>query len=294
MRRWVSEMSVGLAIREAAEALEGKSDTPRLDAELLMAHLLGVSRSDMLLRHMRDEVQSGYARLVVRRMQGEPVAYIIGNEEFHGLTLSVTPAVLIPRADSEVLVDAALAARPDARRVLDCGTGSGALLLAVLNGLPEAKGIGIDKSSAALEIARANAESLGLFSRAHMTEADWHLPGWADGLGQFDLILANPPYVEDDAELDPQVRDHEPASALFSGPDGLHDYRVLVPQFAALLAPQGLAFVEIGWQQAEAVSAIAASAGLSTQLHHDLADRPRVLEMAVQANISLGKPAAGT
>jgi len=184
--------------------------------------------------------------------------------------------------------------RPQARRVLDCGTGSGALLLAVLNGLPQAQGVGIDKSPAALEVARGNAESLGLADRARMAEADWHQPGWADGLGQFDLILANPPYVEDDADLDPQVRDHEPASALFSGPDGLDDYRVLVPQLPALLAPQGLAFVEIGWQQAEAVSALAASAGLSARLHRDLADRPRVLEMAVQANISLGKPAAGT
>lgn len=283
-------MSVGLAIREAAEALEGKTDTARLDAELLMAHLLGVTRSDMLMRHMRDEVSAGYAGLIVRRMRGEPVAYITGEQEFYGHTLRVTPDVLIPRGDSEALVVAALAARPAARRVLDCGTGSGALLLAVLADLPEAEGVGIDSSPAALAVARGNAEALGLAARVTMTLADWHQPGWAAEFGQFDLILANPPYVEDTAELDPSVRDHEPASALFSGPEGLDDYRVLVPQLAGLLAPGGAAFVEIGYRQDEAVSAIAQAAGLSARLHRDLAGRPRVLEMVHCDTISLGKP----
>jgi release factor glutamine methyltransferase len=227
-------------------------------------------------------------------MQGEPVAYILGEQEFHGLTLRVTPDVLIPRADSEVLVEAAIAAKPMAQRVLDCGTGSGALLLAVLAGLPVSEGIGIDRSPGALEVARSNAESLGLASRATMIEADWHQPGWAAALGQFDLILANPPYVEDTAELDREVRDHEPASALFSGPDGLDDYRVLVPQLSGLLAQGGVAFVEIGHAQASAVSAIARQAGLSHHLHRDLADRPRVLEMVVKPNISLGKPGMRT
>jgi release factor glutamine methyltransferase len=127
-----------------------------------------------------------------------------------------------------------------------------------------------------------------------MIEADWHQPRWADELGQFDLILANPPYVEDDAELDPEVRDHEPASALFAGPDGLDDYRVLVPQLSALLAPGGVALVEIGHTQAEAVSDIAEQAGLTVRLHRDLAERPRVLEMVAEPNISLGKPGTRT
>ena len=283
-------MSVGLAIREAAEALEGKTDTARLDAELLMAHLLGVTRSDLLMRHMREEVSEGYAGLIVRRMRGEPVAYIIGEQEFFGHTLRVTPDVLIPRGDSETLVVAALAARPAARRVLDCGTGSGALLLAVLADLPEAEGMGIDSSPAALAVAQGNAEALGLAARVTMALADWHQPGWAAEFGQFDLILANPPYVEDTAELDPSVRDHEPASALFSGPEGLDDYRVLVPQLAGLLAPGGAALVEIGHSQAVAVSAIAQTAGLSAHLHRDLAGRPRVLEMVHCDTISLGKP----
>ncbi|MFM6931053.1 MAG: peptide chain release factor N(5)-glutamine methyltransferase [Novosphingobium sp.] len=281
-------MTVGLAIREAAEALDGKTDTARLDAELLMAHLLGVTRSDLLLRHMRDEVSEGYARLVMRRMRGEPVAYIIGEQDFYGHTLRVTPDVLIPRGDSEALVVAALAARPDARRVLDCGTGSGALLFAVLADLPEAEGVGIDSSPAALTVAQGNAEALGLVSRVTMAKADWHQPGWAAQLGQFDLILANPPYVEEAAELDVSVRDHEPASALFAGPEGLDDYRVLVPQLAGLLEPGGAALVEIGHRQDEAVSAIATAAGLSVALHRDLAGRPRVLEMVHCETISLG------
>ncbi|PLK27529.1 peptide chain release factor N(5)-glutamine methyltransferase [Novosphingobium sp. TH158] len=285
-------MSVGLAIREAAEALASVSDTPRLDAELLMAHVLGVSRSDMLLKHMRMPVPEGIARLVMRRMGHEPVAYIIGEQEFYGHAFRITPDVLIPRGDSEVLVDAALAARPQAARVLDCGTGSGALLLSVLAGLPRAEGVGIDRSAAALDVARGNAESLGLAARATMAAADWHAPGWADGLGRFDLVLANPPYVEDAAELDPSVRGHEPAGALFAGPEGLDDYRVLVPQLPALLAPGGAALVEIGHAQAEAVSAIAAAAGLSARLHRDLAGRPRVLEMAQSAEFPLGKGSA--
>ncbi len=285
-------MSVGLAIREAAEALDGKSDTARLDAELLMAHLLGVTRSDLLMRHMREEVSEGYARLIMRRMRGEPVAYIIGTQDFFGHTLRVTPDVLIPRGDSEALVVAALAARPDARRVLDCGTGSGALLLAVLADLPGAEGVGIDSSPAALAVAQGNAEALGLAGRVTMTLADWNQPDWAAELGQFDLILANPPYVEEAAELDASVRDHEPAGALCSGPEGLDDYRVLVPQLSGLLVPGGAALVEIGYQQAEPVSAIAQAAGLSVTLHRDLAGRPRVLEMVHCETISLGKAGA--
>ena len=158
-------MTAGEAISAAAERLSAISDTARLDAELLMAHAFGVSRSDLFLRHMRDPEPAGFAALVERRAASEPVAYIIGNQDFFGLTLAVSPAVLIPRGDSEVLVEAALAARPDAKRVLDCGTGSGALLLAVLANLPGASGIGIDRSPEALAVARGNAETIGLIHR---------------------------------------------------------------------------------------------------------------------------------
>ena len=271
--------TVAEAIRAATELLGSRTDSARLDAELLMAEALGVRRSDLFLRHMRDPAPAAFAELVARRAAHEPVAYIRGHQEFFGLPFMVTPDVLIPRGDSETLVEAALAARPDASTVLDCGTGSGALLLALLNELPQARGIGIDRSEPAVAVARGNGTRLGLGERARMIRADWHTADWARDLGgPFDLILANPPYVETDAALDPTVRDHEPAGALFAGPDGLDDYRVLVPQLPALLADQGVALVEIGYTQADAVTAIGAAAGLSALLHKDLGGRPRVLE----------------
>lgn len=282
MNRPQSEVGVTVseAIRAAAARLSAMSDTARLDAEVLMAHALGVSRSDLLLRHQLEPAPACFRDLVERRMVHEPVAYIVGAQEFFGRSYHVTPDVLIPRGDSEVLVEAALAARPDARRVLDCGTGSGALLLAVLANLPGAEGIGIDRSAAALEVASANAARLGV-APVRFAVRDWTVPGWADDLGRFDLVLANPPYVEEDAELAPSVRSYEPGSALFAGPDGLDDYRVLVPQLPALLAPGGAALVEIGHAQAGPVCAIAMAAGMRATLHRDLAGRPRVLELVV-------------
>ena len=270
-------MTVGEAIRAAAGRLEATSDTARLDAELLAAHLLGVTRAELLLHHLRAEAPHGLPALVERRAGHEPVAYLTGRQEFYGLPLIVSPAVLIPRGDSEVLVEAALEEHPQARTVLDCGTGSGALLLAVVSRLAGAQGVGIDRSAAALEIATRNAEALGLRPQARFVEADWHRPGWADGLGPFDLVLANPPYVESDAELDPDVRDHEPAGALFSGPEGLDDYRVLIPQIRALMQPGGTAIFEIGFAQGDAVSALAKAHDLRAEVRADLANRPRAV-----------------
>lgn len=276
------------AIRAATLALGEGTDTARLDAELLMAEALDCTRSEMFLRRMHDPAPAAYAALVERRAAHEPVAYIRGYQEFFGLGFRVTPDVLIPRGDSEVLVEAALTAKPDARRVLDLGTGSGALLLALLSELPEAQGIGIDRSMAALTVATGNARALGLAERARLEFGDWTVPGWSAGLGAFDLILANPPYVEEAAELAPSVRGHEPAQALFAGPEGMDDYRILLPQLPALLAPGGIALFEIGHRQAEAVTALAADAGLEAVLHRDLGNRPRALEF----KISLGKAPA--
>ncbi len=270
-------MTVGEAIRAAAEALAPVSDTARLDAELLMAHLFGVTRSELLLRHMRDPAPPGFSALVERRSGHEPVAYITGRQEFYSLPFIVTPATLIPRGDSETLVEAALAAKPDAARVLDLGTGSGALLLAVLAHCREGQGVGIDRSPEALVVAARNAEQLGLRPQADFQQGDWHAAGWADGLGTYDLILCNPPYVESTAALDAQVRDFEPASALFAGPEGLDDYRVLIPQLRALMTPQALAILEIGANQTEAVSALAVASGFAVELRRDLAGRARAL-----------------
>ena len=270
-------MTVGEAIRAAAERLAATTDTARLDAELLMAHALGMSRSDMLLRAMRDPAPEGFAALIERRASHEPVAYITGTAEFYGLTLAVTPATLIPRGDSETLIDAALELAGEAGRAIDLGTGSGALLLALLANRAGWHGVGVDASADALAAAQGNAAALGLADRSAWHHRDWHAPGWADDLGTFDLILCNPPYVEAGAALDAQVRQYEPASALFAGPEGLDDYRVLIPQLGKLLSPGGDAIFEIGHAQAEAVSAIAAAAGFTPSLRHDLAGRPRAL-----------------
>lgn len=278
-------MTVAAALRAAALRLERTSDTARLDAELLMAHALGVSRSALLLRHMDDPVPDGFGALVDRRGLHEPLAYITGHQEFYGRDFAVSPAVLIPRADSETTVEAALAACPSPARVLDCGVGSGALLLTILAERPGAAGIGIDRSSEAIEVAAGNAVGLGIGNGCSLRLADWTRPGWADGLGRFDLVLANPPYVEDTAELAPDVRDYEPAGALFAGSDGLDDYRVLVPQLANLLASGGVAVVEIGATQAVAVTRIASCNGFSVRCIRDIARRPRVLVLT----LGLGK-----
>jgi release factor glutamine methyltransferase len=213
------------------------------------------------------------------------VAYILGQKEFFGREFLVAPGVLIPRMDSETTVAAALEACPMPRRVLDCGVGSGALLLTLLAERRGAEGVGIDRSTRALMIASANAGQLGLANRARLERRDWSEPGWAADLGRFDLILANPPYVEDDAPIAPDVRQWEPEGALFAGPEGLDDYRALVPQLPPLLADGGVAVLEIGAAQAEQVAEIASASGFASELRRDLADRPRALVL----RLGLGK-----
>jgi release factor glutamine methyltransferase len=289
-------VTVAEAVRNAARQLATVSDTSRFDAELLMAHALEVDRSELLLRHMDAAVPATFASLVERRAAHEPVAYIVGRQEFYGLSLEVTSAVLIPRADSETLIEAAreaLAARAP-RRILDLGTGSGALLLAALATWPEASGIGVDRSAASLDVARRNAQRLGLAGtqkesgRISLVAADWHASGWAEELGHFDLVLCNPPYVENEAVLEPSVREWEPTGALFAGADGLDDYQALIPQLAGLLADNGIGVFEIGSSQPEAVSQIAKAHGFAADLRHDLAHRPRALVL----RLGLGKEPA--
>ena len=278
-------MTVAEALRVAARRLAAVTDTARLDVELLMAEALGVSRSDLLLRHMDDEAPEPFAAMVERRERHEPVAYILGRKEFYGREFLVSPGVLIPRMDSETTVAAALEACPNPARVLDCGVGSGALLLTVLAERRRAIGVGIDRSPHALTVASANTARWGLGERVQMLLRDWEEASWAEGLGRFDLVLANPPYVEDDAPIAPNVREWEPAGALFAGPDGLDDYRILIPQLPWLLAENGVAVVEIGAAQAEAVAGIAANIGFTAELRNDLAARPRALIL----RLGLGK-----
>lgn len=272
-----SGRGVRVALADAARQLETVSDTPRLDAELLMAHALGTTREGLLLARLNDPEPAGFAALVVRRLAHEPVAYILGRRAFWTIELAVGPGVLIPRPDSETLIETAVewfAGRPPAR-ILDLGTGPGTLLLAALDEWPEATGLGIDASETALGYARRNGEALGMAERAAFRAGDWT----AGVDGRFDLILANPPYVGTEEPLPPQVRDHEPAEALFAGADGLDDYRRILPDLGRLLAPGGAAVLEIGWTQAAAVSLLGQEHGLSPSVYKDMGGRPRVVRL---------------
>ncbi|HEY0622248.1 peptide chain release factor N(5)-glutamine methyltransferase [Sphingomonas sp.] len=267
-------MTVRAAIADAATRVT--SETPRLDAELLMAHALGVSRQAMLLKHLGDPAPEGFAALVERRIAHEPVAYITGSRGFWTIELAVGPGVLVPRADSETLIEAAVAyfaGTEGPKRALDLGTGPGTLLLAALAEWPEASGVGVDASETALGYARDNAARLGMADRVELRAGDW-----ASGIdGRFDLILCNPPYIGTGEELGPEVRAHEPTAALFAGVDGLDDYRRIVPDLPRLLAPGGIAVLEIGWTQGAAVSALVREAGLTPAVRKDLGGRDRVV-----------------
>ena len=273
-------MSLRDALNEATQRLASVSDTPRLDAELLMAHALGLSREALLLGSRDAPAPAGFDALVDRRAAHEPIAYITGTRDFWTISLAVAPGVLIPRPDSETLIEAALEyfASPTGNgrgpwSILDLGTGSGALLLAVLSEWPEADVLGIDASDLALEIASANARRLGLTPRVRFALGDW-----GAGLSErFDLILCNPPYIELGASLSADVIDYEPESALFAGSDGLDAYRRLIPQLPPLLSPEGAIAVEIGATQAAAVSDLFVSNGLTPLVRHDLGGRDRAI-----------------
>ena len=240
-----------------------------------MAHALGVSREDLLLRHLDAPTPPTFATLLARRLAHEPVAYITGTRAFWTIDLAVGPGVLIPRPDSETLIEAAVAhfAGRIPQTILDLGTGPGTLLLAALAEWPGAQGLGIDASEDALAYARRNAGALGMNDRATFRAGNW-----AEGIaGPFDLVLCNPPYIATTERLPADVADHEPPSALFAGPDGLDDYRILAPQIARLIAPGGMAAVEIGHTQAVAVSALFAEQGPAPRVARDLAGRDRAI-----------------
>ncbi|WP_375404404.1 peptide chain release factor N(5)-glutamine methyltransferase [uncultured Sphingomonas sp.] len=257
-----------------ATARFGFSATPRLDAELLMAHALGTTWEAMLLHRLDDPAPAAFADLAERRAAHEPVAYITGVRDFWTITLQVAPGVLIPRADSETLIEAAIAhfGMRSPRTVLDLGTGSGALLLAALDQWPGARGIGVDRSPDALAVAAANAERLGMADRAVIVAGGWEGTG-----GPHDLILCNPPYIETGAELPREVAGYEPAGALFAGPDGLDDYRAIAPLLRARIAPGGVACIEIGSTQGGTAAAPFRAEGLRVAVRPDLAGRDRCL-----------------
>ena len=268
---------VRAALREAAQRLAAVSDTPRLDAELLMAHALGVERQALLLDPTRFLVPDRFAELVTLRMRHEPIAYIVGYRDFWTIRIAVGPGVLIPRPDSETLIEAAIARFGTAgpKRILDLGTGPGTLLFAALAEWPGASGTGVDASDAALAYARANARTLGMEERTRLLLGDW-----TSGLdGPFDLILCNPPYIAESEALMPDVADHEPPGALFAGADGLDDYRRIIPDLPRLLGPGGAAILEIGATQPMLVSELAEAAGFAVACTRDLGGRDRALTL---------------
>jgi release factor glutamine methyltransferase len=261
--------------------------TPRLDARVLVAHALGAAPAALFARAAEafpEEHRAVLDAATQRRLRREPVSRILGMREFWGLTFEIGPATLDPRPDTETLVEAALRYRMPGcpARLLDLGTGSGCILLALLSAWPEAKGTGVDVSGDALAVAARNARRLGLEARATFVQGDWCDPV----CGRFDLVVANPPYVTDAemAALPPEVAAFDPAAALRGGPDGLDAYRRIVPRLPGLLAGGGAALLEVGRGQADAVAALLAVDGLSEiRFHRDLADVARVVAAAAPA-----------
>jgi release factor glutamine methyltransferase len=259
-------------------------DSPELDARLLMAHALGLDHAALVAAgsHVLDrDATDAIAALAHRRLAREPVARILGEKEFWSLQLRVDAATLVPRPETETVVEAALAAidadgaRSRSLRIADLGTGCGALLLALLTELPRSIGIGTDISHAALAVARNNAAHLGL-TRAAFLAGDMT----AALRGPFDIIVSNPPYIAsaDIAGLAPEVRDFDPRLALDGGRDGLDYYRIIAAAAPGLLGPGGLVVVELGIGQAQAVSALFAAAGLApSPPRADLNGVPRAL-----------------
>ncbi len=272
-------MKVREALNSAAGRLAAVSDTARLDAELLMAHSLGVERETLLLHRVDDEAPASFRSLVDRRLAHEPVAYITGRRAFWTIELEVGPGVLIPRPDSETLIEAAIGrfGKKGPATILDLGTGPGTLLLAALDQWPRAAGTGVDNSEAALAYARRNAARLGLADRARLVSGDW-----GEGLAErYELILSNPPYIESGAVLSPDVAAWEPDEALYAGSDGTDAYRALALMLPQLLAPGGLACLEIGAGQRKKVSWLFAMQGFTIESRRDLRGVERCLVLTL-------------
>lgn len=284
-------------LQDAANRLQTTSATPRLDAELLLAHTLGWPRARVLAerRHAPSPEQAAaFAALVARRARGEPVAYLVGHKEFYGLDLEVTPATLIPRPETEALVELALA---EARRLLhtrsdaagwpgltiaDIGTGSGAIAIALATHLPEALVYAVDLSPEALAVAGRNVTRHGLQERVRLLQGDLLAP-----LPEpVDLIVSNPPYTIYD-DIAPDVRAYEPRLALDGGPNGLAIYRRLLAMAPAALRPYGALLLEIGAWQGRAVAALAQAAlpDAEVRVHPDLAGRDRVVVARRSGNL---------
>lgn len=267
--------------------------TARRDAELLLRYASGKDRV-FLLTHSGDAIpsdqQSAYEQFLTRRARHEPIQYILGEQEFYGLALHVTPDVLIPRPETEHLVEAALArlSKTAPLRIADVGTGSGAIALALAHALPQASITALDSSAPALKLARKNAERHQLETRIRFLESDL-LAAVAEET--FDAIVSNPPYVPKNEVLEEQVRDYEPKAALYAGPSGLDIYQRLIPQAWLSLAPRGWLLMEIGHNQRDAIAALLAD-WTEVEFADDLQGIPRVaIAKKAQGERAKGKDA---
>jgi release factor glutamine methyltransferase len=286
----VTDSFAGQTVESARRSLTSQFksvqiDSAALDARILVGAALGLDLTGVIAAATRPVTPAEAARLedlACRRLKGEPVARILGSKEFWGLPLQLSPATLVPRPDTETVVELALEmlqAGPaaDRPRIADIGTGSGAILLALLSELPDAYGVGTDISAAALRTASANARDLGLAGRAAFIACDY----LAALSGAFDLIVSNPPYIRsaEIVDLATEVRDHDPIRALDGGTDGLDAYRALVPQAARLLAPGGALVVEAGQGQSGDIEGLMTASGLTLERHPkaDLAGAARAV-----------------
>jgi len=275
-------------LRDTAVALTAAGiDNVRFEARLLLSHAAGLSIEQLISRGPDPApiaVAVALRDLTARRVRREPMAYILGEREFWGLPFKVSPAVLVPRPDSETVIETVLGLFPDRSRPLriaDLGLGSGCLLLTLLREYPQAVGVGIDASPDALAVARSNAGALGVADRARLDPGDWRQAGWGERLGgPFDLLVSNPPYIGSDTidGLMPEVARHEPRLALDGGADGLAAYRAIAAEAARLVVPGGWAVVEGGEGQTAHIAALFAAAGLKPGApRQDLAGIDRVV-----------------
>ena len=287
----MSDKLAGQSVEAARRALtarlkSGSIESPELDARVLVGAVLDLDLTGLAAaagRPLTSEQSTRLEDMVRRRLGGEPVARILGFREFWGLPLKLSPATLVPRPDTETVVELALemlratASSDRALRIADIGTGSGAILLALLSELPDACGVGTDISVAALQAACSNARELELADRVGFVACD-HAAALS---ASFDLMVSNPPYIRsaDIADLATEVRDHDPHQALDGGADGLDAYRALIPQAARLLSPQGVLVVEVGHGQSEQVRALMMTEGLTPEkaAKADLAGIPRAV-----------------
>jgi release factor glutamine methyltransferase len=271
--------TAGDALQAARARLASTSQYPRRDGELILAHVLGCDPTALLThpeRPLSTHQAEQFETLLKRRLANEPVQYLTGEQEFFGLVLEVSPDVLIPRPETEHLVEAVLQRfdRDANPRIVDVGTGSGAIAVAIAHARTQSRVIAVDLSLAALEVARRNAERHGVIDRVTLRQSDLLAEA---GSAEFDLVVSNPPYIANGEKLEPQVANYEPQSALYAGPTGLEIYERLIPQANRVLKPHGWLMMEIGYGQQRALEALLAAWSVVSFVP-DLQGIPRVVQ----------------